>query len=255
MKLYECILSLFGGIAMFITAMNMMSTNIQKLAGPKIKILFAKLNNNLICAGIGTIVAMIMQNAAAPSVMSISFVNVDMINMPQAIAVMIGANFGSTIIGILASLESLNLNVYFSFVSFIGIVFTFFKKENLKIIGGIICGLGMIFIGLNLMKESCNYDSFKNVLRNALEKIDFPLALVLIGFVVTALIQSAAAMTGLIVVMVQGGSMNLKSSLFMILGANIGTSTTALISTIGKGISAKRTGIAHLFFTIFGTII
>ena len=256
MKLYECILSLFGGIAVFIAAMNMMSSNLQKLAGSKMKLLLTKkASNNLIYAGIGTIIAMVIQSSSAVSVMSIGFVNADILNLSQATAVIMGANFGSSIIGVLASLDSLNIDVYFSFVSFIGIAFSFFKKEKLKIIGGIICGLGMIFIGLNLMKESCDHDSFKKVLRDILEKIEFPLALLLLGLVFTALIQSSSAMTGLIIVMVQGGSMNMRSGLFIIIGSNIGTSATAIISTIGKSLNARRTGIIHLIFKIFGTFI
>ena len=256
MKLYECILSLTGGITIFIAAMNMMSSNLQKIAGAKMKLLLTKkANNRFIYAGIGAIIAMVIQSSSAVSVMSIGFVNADMINLSQATAVIMGANFGSSIIGVLASLDSLNINVYFSFVSFIGIVLTFIKKEKIKTIGGIICGLGMIFIGLNLMKESCDHDSFKNVLRDTLEKIDFPLALVLIGFIFTSIIQSSSAMTGLIIVMVQGGSMDMKSGLFIIIGANVGTSTTAIISTIGKSLNARRTGIIHLVFKILGTII
>ena len=248
MKVYECILSLFGGIAIFITAMNMMSSNLQKLAGSKMKLLLTKkANSNIIYAGIGAIIAMVIQSSAAVSVMSIGFVNADMINLSQATAVIMGANFGSSIIGVLASLDSLNINVYFSFVSFAGIVFTFFKKEKLKTIGGIICGLGMIFIGLNLMKESCNHDSFKNILRSTLEKIDFPLALLLIGLLFTSLIQSSSAMTGLIIVMVQGVSMDMKSGLFIILGANIGSCSTAIISTLGKSLNSRRTGIICFF--------
>ena len=256
MKLYACFLSLFGGIAVFIAAMNMMSSNLQKIAGSKMKLLLTKkANNNLIYAGIGTIIAMVIQSSSAVSVMSIGFVNADILNLSQATAVIMGANFGSSIIGVLASLDSLNIDVYFCFVSFIGIVFSFFKKEKLKIIGGIICGLGMIFIGLNLMKESCDHDSFKNVLRDTFQKIDFPLVLLLLGLIFTAIIQSSSAMTGLIIVMVQGGSMDMRSGLFIIIGANIGTSATAIISTIGKSLSARRTGIIHLIFKTFGTFL
>ena len=189
MKLYECILSLFGGIAIFLTAMNMMSLNLQKLIGTDLKLLLTKkASDNLICVGLGTIIAMIIQSSAVVSVMSIGFANADILNLSQAAAVIIGANFGGSIIGILASLESININVYFSFVSFIGVVFTFFKKDKAKIIGGLLCGLGMIFVGLNLLKESCEHDSFKEVLKSTLEKIDFPLELVLIGFIFTSLI-------------------------------------------------------------------
>ena len=256
MKLHESILSLFGGIAIFLTAMNMMSLNLQKIAGTKLKLFLTKKSiNNLVCAGIGAIIAMIIQSSAAVSVMSIGFANADILNLSQAAAVIIGANFGGSLIGILASLESLNIHVYFSFVSFIGVVLTFFKKDKIKIIGELLCGLGMIFVGLNLLKESCDQPSFKDVLKNVLEKIDFPLALVLIGFIFTSLIQSSSAMTGLIIVMIQGGAMNMKNGIFIILGSNVGTSTTALINTIGKGINAKRTGIIHLMFKLFGTLI
>ena len=254
MKVYECILSLFGGIAVFIAAMNMLSSNLQKIAGSKMKLLLTKkANNSLIYAGIGAIIAMVIQSSAAVTVMAIGFVNADMINLSQAAAVIMGANFGSSIIGVLASLESLNISVYFAFLAFVGIVFTFFKKEKIKAIGGIICGLGMIFIGLNLMKESCDHESFKSVLRSALMKVDFPLALILIGTIFTALIQSSSAMTGLIIVMVQGGSMDMKSGLFIVLGANVGTSATTIISTIGKSLNSRRTGIIYLVFKIFGT--
>ena len=171
MKVYECILSLFGGIAVFIAAMNLMSSNLQKIAGSKMKLLLTKkANSRFIYAGIGAIIAMVIQSSAAVSVMSIGFVIADMINLSQASAVIMGANFGSSIIGVIATLDSLNINVYFSFISFIRIVFGFFKKEKLKVIGGIICGLGMILIGLNLMKESCDHDSFKSVLRDTLKK-------------------------------------------------------------------------------------
>ena len=256
MKLYECILSLFGGIAIFLTAMNMMSLNLQKLVGTQLKLLLTKKNgNNFICVAIGTVIAMIIQSSAAVSVMSIGFANADILNLSQAAAVIIGANFGGSIIGILASLENLNIHVYFAFVSFIGVVFTFFKSDKSKTIGGLLCGLGMIFVGLNLLKESCDNESFRDVLKSALEKIDFPLALVIIGFIFTSLIQSSSAMTGLVIVMIQGGAMDMKNGIFIILGSNIGTSTTALINTIGKGINAKRTGIIHLSFKIFGTFI
>ena len=256
MKLYECFLSLFGGITVFITAMNIMSANLQKIAGAKVKkILAKKASNNLLYLGIGIIIAMVIQSSTAVTVMSIGFVNADMINLAQATTVILGANFGSSIIGILASLDSLNINVYFSFISFVGIVLTFFNKEKLKIAGGIISGLGMIFIGLNLMKTSCDHDSFKNVLRDTFEKIDFPLALLLIGIVFTALIQSSSAMTGLIIVMVQAGSMDMKSGLFIIIGAHVGTGATVIISTLGKSINARRTGIIYVIFKLFGTCV
>ena len=256
MKIYECIISLLAGTGVFIAAMNMMSSNLQKVAGVGMRRLLGKITNNRFAGvGIGAVVTMIIQSSAATTVMAIGFVNAETMNLHQATAIIMGANIGTTITGILASLQSLNLSLYFSFLSFIGVVLMFFKKDILKNVGGIICGLGMIFIGLDIMSDSCKDDSIKSVLKTGLEKMDFPLALLLLGIVFTALMQSSSAMTGLIIVMVQGGSMEMSSALFIILGANIGTCVTALISTIGTSINARRTGIIHLLFNSFGTII
>ena len=256
MHIYECIISLLGGTGLFISAMNIMSSNLQKVAGTGMRRLLAKITDNRFAGvGIGAIVTMIIQSSAATTVMVIGFVNAETMNLYQATAIIMGANIGTTATGILASLQSLNLSIYFSFLTFIGVVLMFFKKDMLKNIGGIICGLGMIFIGLDIMSDSCKDNSIKSIFRAGLEKIDFPLALLLLGIVFTAIMQSSSAITGLIIVMVQGNSMEMGSALFIILGANIGTCVTALISTIGTSLNAKRTGIIHLLFNFFGTVL
>ena len=274
MKIYECIISLLAGTGVFIAAMNMMSSNLQKVAGVGMRRLLGKITNNRFAGvGIGAVVTMIIQSSAATTVMTIGFVNAETMNLHQATAIIMGANIGTTITGILASLQSLNLSLYFSFLSFIGVVLMFFKKDILKNVGGIICGLGMIFIGLDIMSDSCKDDSIKSVFKTGLEKMDFPLALLLLGIVFTALMQSSSAMTGLIIVMVQGGSMEMGSALFIILGSNIGTCVTALISIIftaaiwilkkqviqllGKITSQPAMQIAwfHVFFNVITTLI
>ena len=256
MKIHECIISLLGGTGLFIAAMNIMSSNLQKVAGAGMRRLLAKITDNRFAGvGIGAIVTMIIQSSAATTVMVIGFVNAETMNLHQATAVIMGANIGTTITGILASLQSLNLSMYFSFLTFIGVILMFFKKDVLKNVGGIISGLGMIFIGLDIMSDSCNDESIKSVFRSGLEKIDFPLALILLGIVFTAIMQSSSAITGLVIVMVQGNSMEMGSALFIILGSNIGTCVTALISTIGTSLNAKRTGIIHLLFNCFGTLL
>ena len=256
MKIYECIIALLGGTGVFIAAMNMMSSSLQKVAGAKMRNLLGKITNNRFAGvGIGAVVTMIIQSSAATTVMAIGFVNAETMNLHQATAVIMGANIGTTITGVLASLQSLNLSIYFGFLAFIGVVLMFFKKDILKNVGGIICGLGMIFIGLDVMSDSSKEDSMKSVFRAGLEKMDFPLALLLLGVIFTALMQSSSAMTGLIIVMVQAGTMEMGSALFIVLGSNIGTCVTALISTIGTNINARRTGIIHLLFNCFGTVI
>ena len=256
MKIHECIISLLGGTGLFIAAMNIMSSSLQKVAGAGMRRLLAKITDNRFAGvGIGAVVTMIIQSSAATTVMVIGFVNAETMNLHQATAIIMGANIGTTITGILASLQSLNLSLYFSFLTFIGVILMFFKKDFLKNLGGIISGLGMIFIGLDIMSDSCKDDSIKDVFKSGLEKIDFPLALIFLGIVFTAIMQSSSAITGLVIVMVQGNSMEMGSGLFIMLGANIGTCVTALISTIGTSINAKRTGIIHLLFNVFGTLI
>ena len=256
MKIHECIISLLGGTGLFIAAMNIMSSSLQKVAGAGMRRLLAKITDNRFAGvGIGAVVTMIIQSSAATTVMVIGFVNAETMNLHQATAIIMGANIGTTITGILASLQSLNLSLYFSFLTFIGVILMFFKKDFLKNLGGIISGLGMIFIGLDIMSDSCKDDSIKDVFKSGLEKIDFPLALIFLGIVFTAIMQSSSAITGLVIVMVQGNSMEMGSALFIMLGANIGTCVTALISTIGTSINAKRTGIIHLLFNLFGTLI
>ena len=256
MKIHECIISLLAGTGVFIAAMNMMSSNLQKVAGAGMRRLLGKITNNRFAAvGIGAVVTMIIQSSAATTVMTIGFVNAETMNLHQATAVIMGANIGTTITGILASLQSLNLTIYFSFLAFIGVVLMFFKKDIVKNIGGIVCGLGMIFIGLDIMSDSCKDDSIKNVFKDGLEKINFPLALLILGVIFTALMQSSSAMAGLVIVMVQSGSMEMGSAFFIVLGSNIGTCVTALISTIGTNTNAKRAGIIHLLFNVFGTVL
>ena len=255
MKIYESIISLLGGIGLFIAAMDLMSSSLQKVAGRGMRHLLGSITSNRFAGvGIGVLVTIIIQSSSATTVMTIGFVNADTMNLNQAAAVIMGANIGTTVTGILASLQSLNLSVYLSFLAFIGVVLMFFKKDKVKNIGGIICGLGMIFIGLSVMSNSCEDESIKTTLRKGLEKINFPLLLLLLGIIFTALMQSSSAMTGLIIVMVQSKTMEMSNALFIILGANIGTCVTALISIIGTSINAKRTGIIHLLFNIFGTI-
>ena len=256
MQVHECIICLLGGIGLFIAAMNLMSTNLQKVAGVGMRRLLGKITDNRFAGvGIGAIVTMIIQSSTATTVMAIGFVNAETMKLHQATAIIMGANIGTTVTGILASLQSLNLSLYFSFLTFIGVVLMFFKKDILKNVGGIICGLGMIFIGLDVMSDSCKEESIRSLIREGLTKMDFPLVLLLLGLAFTAIMQSSSAITGLIIVMVQGGSMEMGSALFIVLGANIGTCVTALISTIGTSINARRTGIIHLLFNCFGTLL
>lgn len=251
-----CILSLLAGSGVFIAGMNMMSGALERTTGRGLKKLLEKIGNNpIIGVGIGAGITALIQSSAATSVMTIGLVNAGVMTLTQAAAIIMGANIGTTVTGLLVSLSSLNISLFTSVLAFIGVMMTFFKNENVKNIGSILCGLGLVFIGLDLMSASFANEEIKSIFINVFSKIDFPLLLILVGILFTAIVQSSSAVTGLVIVMVGQGALKTGNALFIILGSNIGTCVTALIATIGTSTNAKRAGVIHLLFNIIGTII
>ena len=251
MEIYECILSLISGIGVFILAMKLLSDSLKDFAGEKMKSLLKKITGNRIKGVlIGALVTGVVQSSAVTTLMVIGFVNANIMDLYQAAAVIIGANIGTTTTGLLASLESFNISLYLSLFCFIGVMLAFIKKF-IKI-ANLLIGLGMVFVGLELMSSSCDNESIKSGFKNAFEKISFPLLLELLGIIFTAILQSSSAMTGLVIVMISNQAINIQNALFITLGANIGSCVTALIGIIGTNINSKRTTIIHLTFNILG---
>lgn len=256
MVIFNGILALLAGIGVFIVGMNMLSHSLQKVAGKGMKKLVGKITKNrFLGVGVGAAVTGIIQSSAATTVMAIGFVNIGTMTLFQATSIIMGANIGTTVTGLLVSLSSFDIGIYASVLAFIGAMIQFIKEDRIKNIGGLICGLGLIFIGLDLMSGSFNNVEIKEAIQNIFISIDFPLLLLLLGVAFTALMQSSSAMTGLVIVMVSSGAMPFESGLFIILGANIGTCVTALIATIGTNTNAKRTGLIHLLFNVIGVAI
>ena len=253
MKVYECILSLITGVGVFIVAMKLMSDSLNQIAGNRMKSLLEKIAGNKIKSVlIGALVTAVIQSSSATTVMVISFVNADMMDLNQASAIIIGSNIGTTLTGILVSLESFNISLYLSLFVFIGVMLSFIKK--LKKIANLLIGLGMLFVGLKMMSSACDDESIRKLFSNILEKLERPLLLELLGIIFTAIIQSSSAMTGIIIVMVGRRIMTLKNGLFITLGSNVGTCVTALISIIGANTNSKRTALIHFIFNISGCI-
>ena len=254
MQAYECILSLIAGVGVFILAMKLMSKSLNELAGDRMRLLLQKIAGNRIKGVlIGALVTAVIQSSSATTVMVIGFVNVNVMDLNQAAAIIIGSNIGTTATGLLASLESLNISLYLSLLVFIGVMLAFVKR--IQKIADLMVGLGMIFVGLKMMSSSCNDESIKGPFQKILEKIEFPLLLEFLGVVFTAIIQSSSAMTGIVIVMVGNGVMTMKNGLFITLGANVGTCVTALIGIIGTNINSKRTAVIHLVFNISGCLL
>ena len=258
MQLVASLIWLLAGVGIFIVGMNFMGEALEKSAGSGMKKLLGKISNNRFSGvGIGAGVTAIIQSSSATSVMVIGLVNAGVMTLMQATPIIMGANIGTTITGILVSLKNDYFNMAMYLLAFVGVMMSFFKKEKIKILASLFCGLGLIFVGLNVMSSE---QAFGNALVEKMfiavfQKVRFPLLLILIGVVFTALIQSSSAATGVVITMVGAGVLPLELALFIVLGANIGTCVTALLASVGANTNSKRVAFIHFTFNVIGTIL
>lgn len=258
MEILTCVLILLAGCGVFIAGMKMMSDGLESSAGKGMKKLFAKISNNRFAGvGIGASVTAIIQSSAATTVMAIGFVNAGVMTLVQATAIIMGANIGTTVTGLLVSFSALDVGLYASVLAFLGVMMSMlFKNDKVKKIGGIICGLGLIFVGLDLMSSAFKSSpALSNVFQKVFTSIDFPLLLILVGIVFTAAIQSSSAVTGLLITMAGAGVLSVENALYIVLGTNIGTCITAIIASMGTSTNARRTAFIHFVFNVIGTIL
>ena len=254
----EAILLLLAGVGVFIAGMNMLSGGLEKSAGGGLKRLLGKISGNRFSGvGIGAGVTAIIQSSSATSVMAIGFVNAGVMTLFQATAIIMGANIGTTITGVIVAFSSLDIvKQAAAALAFVGVMMTFFKPEKVKQIGGILCGFGLIFVGLDVMGSAFKGNAeINNFFINLFSKINFPLLLILCGMAFTALIQSSSAATGIFITMVGSGALTIECALFLVLGSNIGTCITAVIACMGANVNAKRTAFIHLMFNVIGTAV
>ena len=253
------IITLLVGAAVFIVGMNMMSSGLKKSTGPSLKKLLKKIRNNrFACFGIGTTVTMLVQSSAATGVMAIGFIAAGTMTVFQGVNIILGAYVGTTITGLLAALSSVKIAKYFVVIAAIGVVLMFFKKEHVKNIGEILAGLGLLFFGLNTMSGVLSEDTgnpqLVKMVQDFFSAVNFPLLLVLIGAVVTILVQSSSASVS-IVVSLTGSVIGFEQAMFLVLGATIGTVFTLLLATIGGNVNVKRTGIIVLIIRILTALV
>jgi len=166
-----------------------------------------------------------------------------------------GANIGTTVTGVLVALKNDYFNMLMYLLAFAGVMMSFFKNEKIKILGSLCSGLGLIFVGLNVMSSEQAFGNplVERLFTNIFQTIDFPLLLILVGIIFTALIQSSSAATGVVITMVGTGVLPLELALFIILGANIGTCVTALLASVGANANSKRVALIHFTFNVIGT--
>ncbi|RBP41602.1 Na/Pi cotransporter family protein [Garciella nitratireducens] len=256
----KMLMTLFGGLGLFLYGMTIMSDGLKNIAGDRMKRLLEILTNNrLMGILVGTIVTAIIQSSSATTVMVVGFVNAGLMNLLQATGVIMGANIGTTIT---AQLIAFKITDYATLAIGLGtILYLFAKKNKTKQIGGVILGFGILFIGMNFMSDSMkplrDYEGFKTILISFSKN---PFLGVLAGFVLTAIIQSSSASIGLLQALAISGAFNnvsnpLQLIVPILMGQNIGTCVTSMLSSIGASISAKRASFIHLLFNVIGTIV
>ena len=257
MQLFQSLIWLLAGVGVFIVGMNFMSDALEKSAGEGMKKLLGRISNNRFSGvGIGAGVTAIIQSSSATSVMVIGLVNAGVMTLMQATPIIMGANIGTTITGVLVALKNDYFNMLMYLFAFAGVMMGFFKKEKVKIAGLLCSGLGLIFVGLNVMSSEQAFGNplVEYMFQGIFSVIDFPLLLILVGIIFTALIQSSSAATGVVITMVGSGVLPLDLALFIVLGANIGTCVTALLASVGANANSKRVALIHFTFNVVGTV-
>ena len=262
MELISSIIMLLAGLGVLLAGMKMLSEGLERSAVKGMRKLFGKISNNRFAGiGVGAVATVLVNSSAATTVMVIGFVNAGLMTLFQATSIIMGANIGTTLTGVIIALSGFNVSSYFAILAFIGVIMMmFFKNDTVKKIGSAIAGLGLMFVGLSLMSGAFKTPAIADAMQGLFRVIDFPLLLILIGMVCTALFQSSAAMTALVVTMAAPATGGLPiipmdSALFVILGTNIGTCVTAMIASIGASTNAKRTAVIHLLFNLIGTVL
>ncbi len=258
MQLIQSLIWLLAGVGVFIVGMNFLGDALERSAGNGMKNLLGKISNNRFSGvGIGAGVTAIIQSSSATSVMVIGLVNAGVMTLMQATPIIMGANIGTTITGVLVALKNDIFNMIMYLFAFAGVMMGFAKKEKIKLAGSLMCGLGLIFVGLDIMSsdQAFRNDQVMDMFESIFAVVNSPLLMILIGVVFTALIQSSSAATGVVITMVGTGVLPLDLALFIVLGANIGTCVTALLACTGANANSKRVALIHFTFNVIGTVI
>lgn len=271
--LLEKIFLMLGGMAVFMVGMKNMSQNLERVAGSKMRTLMGKISNNRFAGvGIGAAVTALMNSSAATTVMLVGFVNVGVISLVQATTIIMGANIGTTIsaqiFAFAGESDGLSATGVFALISMLGLILTMVtKKDQLRQVGQIMIGIGFIFIGLKflsiavggLVKNEYWGEKIRSMFiaigKGETFRIWQMIVLFLLGMLLTALMQSSAAMTGLVISLAGQGLISIEMAIFITLGSNIGTCFTSIFASFGANVNAHRTAVLHLVFNVVGCII
>ena len=262
MTITIAILTLLAGIGVFLVACQMMSAHLEAVSSKRLKQLFSKTGKNKwLGVGIGTVGTAAIQSSGAVTVMVIGFVNVGILSLAQAATIIYGANIGTTVTAQLVALgmfstNSISTTVIFAAFAGVGAFMNLFSKRNTtKQIGGILTGFGLLFVGLSMMSDAMDDFAALDSVKRFLAGINNVVLLVLVGAVLTAIIQSSSVMTSIAITMVVSGLITLDQGIYLTMGSNIGSCVVAVIAGLTSGTSAKRTALIHLIFNVMGVVL
>ena len=251
---YTIVLGLLGGLALFLYGMQMMSAGLEAAAGDRMKSILERLTaNRFLGVLVGAVITAVIQSSSATTVMVVGFVNSGMMTLRQAVWIIMGANIGTTITGQLIALDVGVLAPLFAFVGVAMVVFV--KKPQVRHYGSILAGLGVLFIGMDMMSTAMEPLRDWPACVDLVSTFSNPLVGILVGAGFTALIQSSSASVGILQALALSGVIGLDSAVFVLFGQNIGTCITAVLASIGTSRNAKRATIIHLLFNIIGTVV
>ena len=261
-SIITAILTLTAGIGVFLVACQMMSAHLEAVSSKKLKQLFSKTGKNKwLGVGIGTVGTAAIQSSGAVTVMVIGFVNVGILSLTQAATIIYGANIGTTVTAQLVALgmfgtNSISTTLIFAAFAGIGAFMHLFSKRNTtKQVGGILTGFGLLFVGLSMMANAMDEFAALDSVKQFLASINNAVLLVVVGAILTAIIQSSSVMTSIAITMVVSGLVTLNQGIYLTMGSNIGSCVVAVIAGVTSGTAAKRTATIHLIFNTMGVLI
>ena len=254
MEIGSMLMQLAGGLGLFLFGMKLMGDGLEMAAGSKLRGMIERLTKNkYMGALVGLVVTAVIQSSSATTVMVVGFVNAGLMNLAQAVGVIMGANIGTTVTGVMIAI---NLTAIAPIAVLIGVVMiSFIKRNSVKHIGQIIAGFGILFMGMKMTSTAMEPLSESEVFTSLMTSFSNPLLGVLVGLVFTAIIQSSSASVGVLQALGAAGAITLPSAIYVIYGQNIGTCVTALISSVGTSKTARRTAVVHLMFNVFGAVL
>ncbi len=248
------ILALLGGLALFLHGMQMMSSGLEAAAGNRMKSILEKLTaNRFLGVLVGAAITAVIQSSSATTVMVVGFVNAGMMTLNQAVWIIMGANVGTTVTGLLIALDVGTLAPFFAFVGVALMVFI--KSPKVQHIGQIMAGMGVLFLGMGMMSDAMVPLRDSEPFIQLMSTFSNPVLGILAGALFTAVIQSSSASVGILQALGNSGIIGLPSAVFVLFGQNIGTCITAVLASIGTNRNAKRATIIHLMFNVIGTLI